>query len=988
MHYISSIRPFIEKTSSFPFSTFTPTTILGMCNLPTLMLVFCFVASFSPLRTQPFSVRHIDVEQGLPASSVRCITQDQQGFIWVGTLGGGLARFDGNNWQAIPSSATCQSTTINVVHEDAMRRLWIGTEKGLAMLNDQRMPLSLAGFPKNLTSEKIYCIQSQGKTEGWVGTETGLWWYQQGQLFKDTTHGLPAIPIRAFAQTPYGWAAGTPSGFYLRRNNFWKKWSVPGESVQALLWDTVFQRLVIGHTQGVSFYRNDSLLHLPLGETFMENYTTCLTPIKDGSIWIGTLTFPVWLLYEDFTRIGEPPFSLHHSIIQTIFQDKQENIWLGTFEGLDVIQQKPFLHLQYNEWKDSPANHILAMPDQSFWISTDQGAFQWKNGQIISSITEKEGLPEPGVTMIAEAPEQGLWMNVINATPMLYKNGKIMFPLDNMYPFPNIHFIRSFPDDRVVITAAGGLLFMEKKNFTTLTYPKDLPFHVVYDVALGPDGALWISGNGGICRWKKDQPMSFWGPKNGLPEKLVYSIRIDPRGTVWAVNFGGGLIRIDKDSLRVIPQPTHIPFKNWTAMALGKDGKEIWLGGLHGVAHVALDTQTWTWFNEEDGLVGPVVIDGMAIQPNGELLVGTTKGMAWKRAELPNSVYTFASPYLSEVRCDGEQLSQEKWVNKSSIRFSEGNHTLQFQCKTLDLGGSTKHHFSYRILGKSEQWVESKTGEISWIDAPPGIYELQVLVWNDKQKPGKQLNLTLILPPKWYQRSLVKGVFLLLILLAVSLGIWRWVRIREKNIREKGKLQEQLTSLELKTIQQKLNPHFLTNALSNLQGLMLSGEKDKALRYLEDFGQVLHQSLHHQDIWEISLEEELAFFKYYFELENMRLDQAVALEITYGKDIDPEDLKVPPLITQPILENAFKHAFAEGQPGILRLETAWSPEKNLILTITSIGMPWTEKKSTGMGLSLVQQRLEKVYGKGKQPWISWKKMAPNQFKVYLTFPQL
>jgi two-component system sensor histidine kinase YesM len=138
----------------------------------------------------------------------------------------------------------------------------------------------------------------------------------------------------------------------------------------------------------------------------------------------------------------------------------------------------------------------------------------------------------------------------------------------------------------------------------------------------------------------------------------------------------------------------------------------------------------------------------------------------------------------------------------------------------------------------------------------------------------------------------------------------------------------------------------------------------------------------------MSLEEELAFFKYYFELENMRLDQAVALEIIHGKDIDPEDLRVPPLITQPILENAFKHAFAEGQPGILRLETAWSPEQNLVLTITSIGMPWTEKKSTGMGLSLVQQRLEKVYGKGKQPWISWKKMAPNQFKVYLTFPQL
>ena len=107
---------------------------------------------------------------------------------------------------------------------------------------------------------------------------------------------------------------------------------MPGEGVHALLWDSVHHRLVLGHAQGISFLEHGGLTHLALGEAFMENYTTCLTAMKDGSIWAGTLTYPVRIVKDHFTRIGEPPFPLHNSIIQSIFQDREERIWLGTFE--------------------------------------------------------------------------------------------------------------------------------------------------------------------------------------------------------------------------------------------------------------------------------------------------------------------------------------------------------------------------------------------------------------------------------------------------------------------------------------------------------------------------------------------------------------------------------------------------------------------------------------------------------------------------------
>jgi two-component sensor histidine kinase len=378
----------------------------------------------------------------------------------------------------------------------------------------------------------------------------------------------------------------------------------------------------------------------------------------------------------------------------------------------------------------------------------------------------------------------------------------------------------------------------------------------------------------------------------------------------------------------------------------------------------------------------------MALQPDGTLLIGTTKGMVWKRPGQPNLENSPTLPYLSEIQCDGAKWPESQWMNRSQFTFPPGYHTLQFRAKALDLGGSTKHRFRYRFLGASEVWVESKTGEITWLDAPPGEYRLEIQVLNAKQEPGEKLSLSLHLPFKWYQQTLVQVAFALAILLVLWLFIWRWIRMREKNIQEKARLHEQVSVLELKTIQQKLNPHFLTNALSNLNSLLRYGEKEKAQHYLENFGQILYQSLHQQDKDAISLKEELDFFRYYFDVENMRLEQSVTLRMDLEDGLDLDDLWVPPLITQPLVENAFKHAFAAGQAGLLWIQIYSQEDQVLGMSVTSTGLPMYEQKNRiGLGLSLVKKRMEKVYGMAPSAWVTWKKTNDNQFEVRLRFPQ-
>src|SRR5882762_4631504 len=95
------------------------------CSKNILLLLFTIVVI--PLHAQLYNFRGYSLDEGLSQSEVNCVYKDSRGYLWVGTLGGGLNRFDGNEFKIYEGKDGLSSQIINAISEDENHNLLIGT---------------------------------------------------------------------------------------------------------------------------------------------------------------------------------------------------------------------------------------------------------------------------------------------------------------------------------------------------------------------------------------------------------------------------------------------------------------------------------------------------------------------------------------------------------------------------------------------------------------------------------------------------------------------------------------------------------------------------------------------------------------------------------------------------------------------------------------------------------------------------------------------
>jgi len=139
-------------------------------------------------------------------------------------------------------------------------------------------------------------------------------------------------------------------------------------------------------------------------------------------------------------------------------------------------------------------------------------------------------------------------------------------------------------------------------------------------------------------------------------------------------------------------------------------------------------------------------------------------------------------------------------------------------------------------------------------------------------------------------------------------------------VKQKQKAEEELSKkkklqLELRTIHSQLNPHFVFNALSSIQGLINKNDISGANSYLSDFAQLLRNSLSNGNREQTPLAEEIKTLETYLKLEQLRFN--FGYKININDKINFYETEIPSLLLQPLIENSIKHGIAvlkgEGQ---------------------------------------------------------------------------
>ena len=200
-------------------------------------------------------------------------------------------------------------------------------------------------------------------------------------------------------------------------------------------------------------------------------------------------------------------------------------------------------------------------------------------------------------------------------------------------------------------------------------------------------------------------------------------------------------------------------------------------------------------------------------------------------------------------------------------------------------------------------------------------------------------------------------------------------RYKNKLLREKNALlkeENQRLDTDRKMLQVQLNPHFVFNAIANLQGLISSGEKTLAAKYLSGFSKILRDTLEQSRKDFITVEEEINTLRNYLELQQMRFPDLFDYEIAADHNVNTEDTLIPPMIIQPFIENSIEHGFRNiNYKGLIKL-TFEATDKQLIINIEDNGNGIKEKtglQSDKKSLSrvILKERLEALFGNYEIP---------------------
>ena len=123
-------------------------------------------------------------------------------------------------------------------------------------------------------------------------------------------------------------------------------------------------------------------------------------------------------------------------------------------------------------------------------------------------------------------------------------------------------------------------------------------------------------------------------------------------------------------------------------------------------------------------------------------------------------------------------------------------------------------------------------------------------------------------------------------------------------------LQKEVENQKIIALKSQMNPHFIFNALNSIQLYIKKNDTQKASKYLSDFSKIIRKTLEFSSVNLITLEEELELAQLYFNIENTRFSNEIKFKLLIDKTLPKQQLKIPPLILQPFIENAIWHGLS------------------------------------------------------------------------------
>ncbi|MGK0314062.1 MAG: ligand-binding sensor domain-containing protein [Saprospiraceae bacterium] len=443
-----------------------------------------------------------------------------------------------------------------------------------------------------------------------------------------------------------------------------------------------------------------------------------------------------------------------------------------------------------------------------------------------------------------------------------------------------VNFLEDDEGDIWIATEQGWTIF-DKTTMTTKNYKskeigaeQKVDFRTINALGQNQDGVIWIgTSTNGLIEWdKKEQKiLSHINNKNGLRSNAIHDIASDKGGDLWIAT-GKGISWVESSSREVKNFGREFGISGAT-YCIDFDDQEIYAGHSKGYYHVNMDSL----LNYKKSLPLPRITGFELYDQVQDTLLNASSGI-----RLPNDQNFFSFSY-------------------GSINY-------------LD---SYLEDYQYKLEGVDQKWnTDRGDRKKGYTNVQPGKYEFQVRVKTETKEWSRPAIVKVKVLPAWHQTLWFK-LFLGLIILGIIGAIARSYINGQKRELEIDKRFAQLKTMILKS---QMNPHFMFNSLNSIRYLFMKDEKEKGLKYITKFAKLLRTTLHHGDQAIVNLEEEIGFTELFIQLEQLRFDDSFTFTSDYGSDPFWKEVKIPPFVIQPIVENAFWHGLLPSKKEDKRLD--------------------------------------------------------------------
>ncbi|HTA61848.1 MAG TPA: two-component regulator propeller domain-containing protein [Bacteroidia bacterium] len=682
-----------------------------------------------PLFAQRNNFQVYSIEQGLPQATIYCITQDHNGYLWLGTEGGGLCRFDGITFKTFSKKEGFSGDIVRSLLLDKKGRLWAGTKDEGLILYDG-LKFKNISKKNGLSGTTVLSIVEDEKGNIWAGTD-------DGGVNKVTELSKDSFRVQIIDEHK---GLSNNSVFNIHQDK------------AGHIWLATFGGLNIITPEKDSF-RID---HLRGGKEIPSDLILSISEDNEGTLWFGMLDEGVFsiapakqatkkdywieLLSRKVTLFNhENGFTTKK--VWGIFKSSKNEMWFASAEN-GIIRNRnaslkhpaKFNFEHYTDEEGLPGNQILCVfedNEKNIWIGTNSEGLCKYMGDRFSHYREDDGLPNNIVQGIDQDSLGNFWlataggivqMNFNKTTPQ-FKNYTMQDGLlgNNIL---SVSAGKSSKNPNIWAAIADvGIAKFNGKKISNYSVEHDLLDNSVYSILVDKSGKVWSGTKEGISLYDGVKFLNMNMATLMISDKDVNAIIQDKKGDIW-FGTGGGLAKYSGGGeITTYDDAEGLIHENTKSLTESADGN-IWIGTNNGGLYMfdaKAEGKIKIKFIADDSLLGSNSIKSLVFQDEKNLIVGTDKGFCkitfgddWKI----NSVKSYnATDGFTGVECNDNAIYKDR-KNNIWIGTVKGLTCYNPSADKENQNAPQTHITAVKLFYNDVDWKTKTDSVLPWFNLP------------------------------------------------------------------------------------------------------------------------------------------------------------------------------------------------------------------------------------------------------------------------------